>query len=231
MQTGLGNRRRGIANVEIRPLSPMVGWLRYTLGPSSSRTVSNGETQASVAMPQKSPKFWTRWLLPAAVLFACVGCDQWTKKLATEHLQQIRPMSFLGDTLRIQYAENPGAFLGAGAQLPENARFWILVVLNAVFLVVIAAVIVVKRPFDRVQTLALALLLAGGIGNLIDRVFHGGLVIDFLNMGIGSLRTGIFNVADMAVLAAFGLLILHRSSNTNAIEDATPGSPCVPNSP
>ena len=66
-----------------------------------------------------------------------------------------------------------------------------------------------KRPSGRLQQLAIVLLLAGGIGNLIDRTFHGGLVIDFLNVGIGPLRTGIFNVADMAIMAGFGLLILY----------------------
>ena len=65
-------------------------------------------------------------------------------------------------------------------------------------------------------------MLAGGIGNLIDRVFHGGLVIDFLNMGIGPVRTGIFNVADMAIMAGFALLILQPrpKSDTPKVEGA-----------
>ena len=41
-------------------------------------------------------------------------------------------------------------------------------------------------------------ILAGGIGNLIDRILNNGLVTDFINVGIGPLRTGIFNVADIA---------------------------------
>jgi signal peptidase II len=161
-------------------------------------------------------------LLPAAVLFSCIGCDQWTKSLATEHLRQAPAMSFLGGTVRIQYAENPGAFLGAGSQLAPNARFAILVVVNAVFLVLIASLVFFKRPAGRVQHLAVVLLLAGGIGNLIDRVFHGGLVIDFLNVGIGPVRTGIFNVADMAIMAGFGILILYRGPSADA--SATSGT-------
>jgi signal peptidase II len=149
-------------------------------------------------------------LLPSLVLFTCIGCDQWTKSLATEHLRQAPAMSFLGDTLRIQYAENPGAFLGAGSQLSPSTRFAILVVVNALFLGLIAGLVIFKRPAGRWQHLAIVLLLAGGIGNLIDRVFHNGLVIDFLNVGIGPLRTGIFNVADMAIMTGFGILILYR---------------------
>lgn len=164
----------------------------------------------------------SRWILPALVFFSCLGCDQWTKRLATEHLKQIPPTPYLGDTLRIQYAENPGAFLGAGGGLPAEHRFWLLVVVNAVVLVAIPAVLAAKTDLGRTQMLAVALLLAGGIGNLLDRVFNGGLVIDFLNMGIGPLRTGIFNVADMAIMAAFALLILQRGPKPEAVKDGGP---------
>jgi signal peptidase II len=161
-------------------------------------------------------------LIPAIVLFSCIGCDQWTKSLATEHLRQAPAMSFLGDTLRIQYAENPGAFLGAGSKLPPSARFALLVVINGVFLALIAALVVLKRPAGRGQHLAVVLLLAGGIGNLIDRLFHNGLVIDFLNVGIGPVRTGIFNVADMAIMAGFGILVLYRSAADGTEEAPSP---------
>src|ERR1700693_5817741 len=80
-------------------------------------------------------------ILPAVVLCSCIGCDQWTKSLATLHLRQAPAMSFLGDMLRIQYAENAGAFLGAGARLPASTRFAILVVVNALFLGLIAGLL------------------------------------------------------------------------------------------
>lgn len=159
-----------------------------------------------------------RWILPVLILCSCIGCDQWTKKIAVERFQQAPTMSFLGDTFRIQYAENPGAFLGAGKDLPQTQRFWILVVVNSIFVIGFAGVAFLKRTFGRVQTLAITLFLAGGIGNLIDRVFHDGLVIDFLNMGIGPVRTGIFNVADMAIMAAFGLLLLQPGSTSKVVE-------------
>jgi signal peptidase II len=165
----------------------------------------------------------SRWILPLLVFCSCLGCDQWTKKLATEHLREIPPRPYLGDTLRIQYAENPGAFLGAGGGLPAQQRFWLLVVVNAVVLIAIPAVLAAKTNMGRAQMLAVALLMAGGIGNLLDRVFHDGLVIDFLNMGIGPLRTGIFNVADMAIMAGFALLLLQRGDKPEvaATETAT----------
>ena len=54
----------------------------------------------------------------------------------------------------------------------------------------------------------LALVFAGGISNFTDRLVHGGQVVDFLNLGLGPLRTGIFNVADVAIVA--GTLLLCR---------------------
>jgi signal peptidase II len=58
----------------------------------------------------------------------------------------------------------------------------------------------------RWQFIACVGILAGGLGNLIDRVTNHGQVTDFLNLGIGSLRTGIFNVADVAITG--GALLL-----------------------
>jgi signal peptidase II len=55
-------------------------------------------------------------------------------------------------------------------------------------------------------TVAWSLVLSGGVGNLLDRVLHDGRVIDFMNLGRGNLRTGIFNVADMCI--TFGVLLL-----------------------
>ena len=55
----------------------------------------------------------------------------------------------------------------------------------------------------------LALYFAGGASNLVDRVMHGS-VIDFLNVGVGPLRTGIFNVADMAILLGVGIFLFTK---------------------
>lgn len=53
----------------------------------------------------------------------------------------------------------------------------------------------------------MALFVAGGSSNLLDRLTRGS-VIDFMNVGLGPLRTGIFNVADMAIMLGAGLVML-----------------------
>jgi signal peptidase II len=70
------------------------------------------------------------------------------------------------------------------------------------------------------QTVGAALICSGGLGNLIDRLTHGGYVTDFLNVGIGPLRTGIFNVADFVLLVGLGIIVL---SGAGSARTAAPG--------
>ena len=151
------------------------------------------------------------------VLLTTVGCDQATKSLAQNHLSDLEPLSFLNGIVSLQYAENPGAFLSLGARLSEETQYWIFTV--AVAAVLSALFIFALRESSKTHltvSIAFALFLGGGIGNLIDRLTNDGRVIDFMHIGIGSLRTGIFNVADMALMAGVFLLGLHsyRTRNT-----------------
>ncbi|WP_010585344.1 signal peptidase II [Schlesneria paludicola] len=146
--------------------------------------------------------FWNprRLLLSAFILMSCVGCDQATKVIASQTLRDAAPMSFLSDTIRFQYALNPGGFLSLGHNLPDAIRPWLFVLTNVCLMVGILVFLTFRRTFDQRLYIAVLFILAGGIGNLIDRVSNHGLVTDFINLGIGPLRTGIFNVADMAVM-------------------------------
>lgn len=140
----------------------------------------------------------------AVLVLSTVGCDQVTKIAAQNSLKDVGAFSYLGNFFRLEYAENKGAFLSFGANLPEVVRTMIFMGIVSIFLAVVAYQLVTQK-WDKMSTIAYSLILGGGIGNLIDRLVRGS-VIDFLNFGIGNLRTGIFNVADMAVVA--GIVIL-----------------------
>jgi signal peptidase II len=74
-----------------------------------------------------------------------------------------------------------------------------------VFLLVLFYSVLTSRTMTFFNTVCLSLVLGGGVSNLIDRFFRqNGQVIDFMNMGIGSLRTGVFNVADVFIM--FGII-------------------------
>lgn len=155
-----------------------------------------------------------RLVLAIVVLSGCIGCDQATKHLASQTLRDSPPRSYLADTIRLEYALNPGGFLSLGAGLPAAARSWLFIGLNAALLAVVAYVLWTRSRLTGPQFVVLLLLLAGGLGNLIDRVTQDGLVTDFLNLGIGPLRTGIFNVADIAVtFSAVALFFVFRGND------------------
>ena len=138
------------------------------------------------------------WILPLFLLLTTVGCDRVTKHLAIVHLSGAAPRSYLQNTIRLQYAENSGAFLSLGADLPDTVRTMVLTVGVAILLVLVA-ILAIHRKWMGLPLAGAALMWGGGASNLIDRAARGH-VVDFLNVGVGSLRTGIFNVADVAVL-------------------------------
>jgi len=147
-------------------------------------------------------------LLGGLVVLFTLGCDQVTKRVASMALKGDPPRSFLADTLRLQYAENQGAFLSLGAGWSEPLRFGLFALGNALLLGLIAALLLRSRGLRVGELLGFCLLAAGGASNLIDRLTNGGAVVDFLNLGVGGLRTGIFNVADLAITGGVALLLL-----------------------
>jgi signal peptidase II len=146
-------------------------------------------------------RYSLRLLLSALVVVAFVGCDQATKALAREALAASPPVLLLGGAVRFQYAENPGAFLSLGAGLSPQWRFLLGVVVSGAALAALAVFVLRSTSLSAVQRMGLGLVVAGGIGNLVDRLANDGRVVDFVSLGVGSLRTGIFNVADVAITA------------------------------
>lgn len=177
-------------------------FFRNRSAPMPEATLTISPPSLSAEMPSRG----ARAAMLIAILVIGVGLDQATKWWAETSLDRGRIFSYANDMLRIQYAENPGAFLGLGGNLSPEARFWLLTAVNGCFLFVIGGILIARWHMPTGQFAALALLLSGGIGNLIDRTTQNGLVTDFLNVGIGPVRTGIFNVADMAIMAGAGLL-------------------------
>jgi signal peptidase II len=138
------------------------------------------------------------------LIAATIGCDRVTKHIAAATLAGTPTRSFLADTIRLEYSENPGAFLSLGADWPLRVRTALFGMGNAVLLFVLT-VIAMRGRWSTPAVLGLALFVAGGASNLLDR-FAYGTVVDFMNVGLGPVRTGIFNVADIAILLGVGII-------------------------
>ena len=132
------------------------------------------------------------WSTAAAI----VAADVVTKVLAENHLARRIPIHVVGDVVQLRLVYNQCAAFGLC--VGEYSR-WIFFGLALVALAVLASMVRSTRPGDRVRIVALALVCAGAVGNVIDRLRSAMGVVDFVDVGIGSARWPTFNVADSAI--------------------------------
>lgn len=151
-----------------------------------------------MAIAPKARVFW-----PVMSLWLLADCA--TKELAKTHLVTSVPEPVLGETVRWTLAYNPGAAMSISLGLGQYTRpFFAVVVSGAVILLAN-----LYRRTDRHATVAgvaFALVIAGAVGNLLDRLRSGRGVVDFIDIGVGSWRFWTFNVADIGVTV--GALLL-----------------------
>jgi signal peptidase II len=148
------------------------------------------------------------------VFVATVGCDRVTKHVATAALAGEASRSYLAETIRLEYVENAGGFLSLGASLPPTIRAMVFTIGTALILFFLA-VAAIRFQWRSWQLIAVSLIFSGAMSNWLDRVIHGS-VVDFINIGIGQLRTGIFNVADVAILLGAALLLFSELGRRDA---------------
>ncbi len=169
----------------------------------------------------RRPSFGAPWLLAPLVLVV----DFAAKRLVLANSDRLaRPVEILGDVARFAYVRNPGAAMG----LPLGGRGFLIGV-SLLASAVLAALYRRTDPRQRLRRGALAAILGGALGNLVDRIFYGGLVVDFIDLGLGAHRFYTFNVADMGVtLGGAALFIsLWRDDRSASAERAAPGAPAL----
>ena len=141
-----------------------------------------------------------RWIAFAAIAIGVLVVDQASKAWVTGTLDVGEGIELLGEWLRIVHWRNSGALFGL---LPQSAPIFAVVSLGVVALIVLYHQ---RAGRGYLTTVALALLLGGAIGNLLDRLRFGS-VVDFVDMGIGQWRFYTYNAADAAITTAILLLI------------------------
>jgi signal peptidase II len=143
-----------------------------------------------------------------AVALLTAGCDHAVKHAARSALADGVTHEFVGELVRFQLALNSGGFLSLGERLPAALRdaFFLFAAPLGVGLLAASTFRSVAR--SRAALAGLALLCGGGLANWLDRLLNAGAVTDFVSLGLGALRTGIFNVADVAIMAGAALLLL-----------------------
>lgn len=123
--------------------------------------------------------------------------DQITKLIAVDALSPAYlPRPVLGEALRLTLVYNPGAAFGL--HVGQYSR-WILIVLTFAAIGMLWQLYRETVVGDLRRVVAIAMVTGGAVGNLVDRVRSARGVVDFIDVGVGSLRWPTFNVADMAV--------------------------------
>jgi signal peptidase II len=144
-------------------------------------------------------------LVLCLAIVGTIGCDRVTKHIAEVTLAGQPSQTWLAGTVWLGYVQNTAGFLSLGVTWPVAVRTAVFTFGTGLMLLVLGVAAIRLRPTGW-MAMGFALFLAGAASNWFDRVVQGS-VVDFLNVGIGSLRTGIFNVADVAILAGAALSI------------------------
>lgn len=140
------------------------------------------------------------------IIVANVVLDQVTKSMAVDQLQGKAATYYLNDMFALTFAENDGAFLSLGSDMNGTLQFILLKALPVIMLFLLTFYTFFSKELNRWQIIALSFILGGGISNIYDRLLYG-KVVDFMNMGIGDLRTGIFNFADVSIMIGIGIFL------------------------
>jgi signal peptidase II len=142
-----------------------------------------------------------RWPLFLGLAVAIVAVDQIAKAVVTSSLQPGQSASVIGDLVRVVFGQNSGALFGL---FKDNA-----VMFGVVSLVVVGVIVAyhARAASSLYLTITLGLLLGGAVGNMLDRL-RLGYVVDFVDVGLGTVRFYTFNVADSAISVAILLLFL-----------------------
>lgn len=136
-----------------------------------------------------------------AVIAGVIGLDQLTKWLTIVHLDEWESFPLWQDVLHFTYVKNTGMAFG----MLKDHR-WVFMVFSAIAIVGLAIYLFRFRPESRWMQIAMAFIIGGGIGNMIDRIILG-YVIDFIDFTL--INFAVFNVADSFVCIGAGMMIAY----------------------
>lgn len=141
------------------------------------------------------------YILAAITAVIVLLADQFVKYFVSSNLVQGVSYDFIPGFIDIIYIKNDGAAWGM-----LGGYTWLLISITIVVMLAGIALLLKWGLKDKVLFWSAALILAGGIGNMIDRIFNDGFVVDFLNFSF--IDFPVFNIADCSIVIGAGLIIL-----------------------
>lgn len=150
-----------------------------------------------------------RWLSIVAVAVLVIIADQLSKQIVLAYFQPGQVLPVLEGFFNLVLVFNYGAAFGIFGGISDGLRELVLALSTLIALGVVGALLIYDYYADRLGQLALALILGGAIGNIIDRLMHGA-VVDFLDFYIGTNHWPAFNIADSAICIGVALVMMRR---------------------
>lgn len=135
-------------------------------------------------------------MLYIIIFFLVLLADQGTKYYISHNFIPLNSVNFIGNLIYLTYVKNAGAAFG----VLQNAQI-LFIIVTAVILLIILVYFIVSHSKNVLLRISLILIMAGGVGNLIDRVRQG-YVVDFIDLKFWP----VFNVSDMSVVVGSILL-------------------------
>lgn len=139
---------------------------------------------------------------------AVIGIDQLTKYIIMQNFDLHEGCDFIKGLINIYYIHNKGAAWGI-----LSGKTWLLLGLTLAVMVICVIFLIKTFKGSRLMLFAMTFVISGGIGNLYDRIFRDGNVVDFLQFEFWP-DFPVFNVADCAICVGAGLLILYLLQET-----------------
>lgn len=138
-------------------------------------------------------------IIAILIMIVLTGFDQITKVWAENFLAGKGSVNVLGEYAVLVLAKNRGGFLSVGNQANDVLWLIVFIVIPLIVLFALTFYVLTYKSTNNFCLTAWVLIFSGGLGNIIDRILYGS-VTDFMNIGIGNIRTGIFNVADLYIV-------------------------------
>jgi signal peptidase II len=150
-----------------------------------------------------------RTLLFLTILGVNIGCDQVSKTIVRQHIDYGQKIELVKNHLTLTKVENTGAFLSLGNSLPDPLKLILLTILPLLMLGFAFLYLLKMSKLSRMSILGICFVAGGGVGNVYDRIIYGS-VTDFLHIDFGIFQTGIFNMADVSILAGSFIILLEN---------------------
>lgn len=155
-----------------------------------------------------------RSLIIIATILLNIITDQISKYLIRIKIDNGELINVINNNLVFIKAENTGAALGLGDNLPSFLKTLYLQILPITVLLYFTKTIIVKTKISKTTTFGLCLAIGGALGNIIDRIAFGS-VTDFIQLNVGVVKTGIFNMGDISIVVGFLLVLFELIFNKN----------------